>query len=568
MERRGHTGAFWLALGLIALPGVAQASESSRAWSPVCTSVPWFDGGAARGAVCADQANDAGLTVLDLSDDWLPSVLSETTDRPQPLRRQLVDLANERFGRGDAVARRDAHFELYGIPPSIGVVARRLLDEARHACRDQVRDGALAAVPPRRTAPLSGPTGAAVKAHLRCEGTRTRPEALRRFQRRHALPDHGRLDLQTRITLVTDSREMAFRTLLRALRERVADAAGLIEDGSARGQREEVLGRTLDSDEFLPTVPSAGDAGAPDLVARATEAAARALGWTSPEAASAALQATDRPARVAVRLHEAPAYHGAMMALRVEIDRGEVVLAPPSLPGRPAPRKVTPRLRPTMTLWARDGRREVALVRWPTTIGGWKPSEGRDGEVALVYKESRTGPAAWRDLFATPTWHPPPGVPAKRLLVRRHGKWEVKRQTIGPGYRAAYGLAAFVHHQLVPRTGPGGPALVDYRIRTHGTPHYRSITRGESRGCHRLWNQALLRMAGFLLRHRDHVRHGIAREAYVRHFVVDGEPIPLTIDRRGYRFEFTPPIPVNVLEGQVRGSHRLARRAVPIPVVD
>jgi hypothetical protein len=32
--------------------------------------------------------------------------------------------------------------------------------------------------------------------------------------------------------------------------------------------------------------------------------------------------------------------------------------------------------RPTLTLYARVGKGEVALRRWPTTIGGWKTIEG------------------------------------------------------------------------------------------------------------------------------------------------------------------------------------------------
>jgi len=46
----------------------------------------------------------------------------------------------------------------------------------------------------------------------------------------------------------------------------------------------------------------------------------------------------------------------------------------------------------------------VALCRWPTTIGGWKTFEKSDGTMALKYKESRTGPALWRDLLVGPTW--------------------------------------------------------------------------------------------------------------------------------------------------------------------
>jgi hypothetical protein len=40
--------------------------------------------------------------------------------------------------------------------------------------------------------------------------------------------------------------------------------------------------------------------------------------------------------------------------------------------------------RPTLTLYARVGKGEVALGRWPTTIGGWKTIERSDGSMALT----------------------------------------------------------------------------------------------------------------------------------------------------------------------------------------
>ena len=42
--------------------------------------------------------------------------------------------------------------------------------------------------------------------------------------------------------------------------------------------------------------------------------------------------------------------------------------------------------------------REVALGRWPTTIGGWKTIEKSDGSMALKYKESVTGDAIWPEM--------------------------------------------------------------------------------------------------------------------------------------------------------------------------
>jgi hypothetical protein len=34
------------------------------------------------------------------------------------------------------------------------------------------------------------------------------------------------------------------------------------------------------------------------------------------------------------------------------------------------------------------------------------------------------------------------------LLIKRGDTWEPKTEIIGPGYRAAYGLVALVHHQI------------------------------------------------------------------------------------------------------------------------
>jgi hypothetical protein len=92
--------------------------------------------------------------------------------------------------------------------------------------------------------------------------------------------------------------------------------------------------------------------------------------------------------------------------------------------------------RPTLTLYARVGKGEVALGRWPTTIGGWKTIEKSDGSMALKYKESVTGDAIWPEILATSTWHPATGIPTRKLLIKRGDTWEPKTEIIGPGYRA------------------------------------------------------------------------------------------------------------------------------------
>src|SRR5205823_2182318 len=83
----------------------------------------------------------------------------------------------------------------------------------------------------------------AMQAHLRCEDLlsgkatsgrmdRRTAEGLKVYQRLQMLADNAKIDLETRAALLGDSREQDFRALLLALRERVVDATGLLEDGS------------------------------------------------------------------------------------------------------------------------------------------------------------------------------------------------------------------------------------------------------------------------------------------------------------------------------------------------
>lgn len=634
------------------------------------------EGGRSAGQTTPENARRDGLTVVDLSDDWLPYVFSEVPEKPQPLRPFLIDLANGRMrpSKDYARPREDRYFEAFGVFPSLNLVRRRLADLKRHTCHDRVNDKVLEELSPKNVIPPEEPekvpnpdpatvaekplilTGRtisprpltpdekraviAMQAHLRCEDLlsgkassgrmdRRTVEGLKIYQRLQMTADSGRIDLETRTTLLGDSREHDFRGLLRALRERVVDATGLLEDGSALGVQGQVQGRTLDSPEFQPlavpasTAPAnptpppgqapptpAPPAQAPpaqgkpatavadasaritpasDLIAAATHAASQALGWTSPEAVLASTlvvvpappPGSKRPARkaaaprgpvplptaVAVRLPPLPPYHGPKMELRAEIDRGDVVLARPAL-DKDGKKKWKPPVsdRPTITLYARVGDREVALSRWPTTIGGWKTIQKSDGSMALKYKESVTGDALWSGILATPTWHPGTGLPTRKLLVKRGDVWEPKTEIVGPGYRAAYGLVAIVHHQIEGVNERGEPQLMDHRIRTHGTPAYRSVKRGESSGCHRLHNHLALRLSGFLVRHRAHVRQGLVPEDYVRKLKHEGQEVSLTSDFKGYRFELTPPVAVTVLDGDVRGDAKAVKRVVPLAI--
>lgn len=563
-------------------------------------------------AGCAEQARAAGLTLIDLDDDWAPYPLagaaSERGQTPPAYRDTYVQLADERFG-DDALAAADRHLELYGVEPSLRVVLAAMDDEARHACHDQVEDESLASL--ANTLRMEEPAGAAARvrdlerrrvrvdmllrrhglaapdqlaalgegearaleqyqqaeavdrairaaqAHLVCErllpaktrrgvfGSET-ARALAVYQRRHWIVAAGELDGDTQAALLADSRELDLRLALRVLRQRVADAAGLIEDGSARGEWGTVLGRRLDPAELRFDAGYAPLAdGAADLVSPATEAAARALGWhdfaSTRDSLRALLDAAPTP--IAVRLPRPPAYHGSAMALRAVIhcsgaareEDGDSQVARPR--------------RPVLELYARTGEREIALVRWPTTLGGWKPERLADGAIVRRHKASDVGPRVWRDLVAAPVWFAPASTPDDELLGVRDGRWTVKEDLVGPGYRSAYGLMMLVHHEQVDHGDH--VHMIDHGIRTHGSVSYRSILSGDSHGCHRLYNHQALLLAAFLLRHRDYAVRGPIEETYVRRVAGHGGRRVVARDQRGYLYELTPPVPVDVRAGSV-----------------
>lgn len=555
----------------------------------------------------------------------------------QPFRERFLRLANDEVP-GRRRDDDERYLELYGIFPTFQVLRARLADEERHRCHDAVDDADIAtidvAIRPgsdlprqrqrahasvylrerleeaarrrrlgsideleghreygpqlRRWRELDDEVGAirAVQAHLRCEGTLSSRadegvldawtgRALRVWQSKNMIIAlAGRLDEVTRRSLAMDTRETEFIATLRALRERVVDATGLLEDGSASNSWGTVVDRHLElDDEYhwvsrLDPLPN----GAPDLVSQATDAAARALGWTDPASATAWLNAhaaSRQPSRlVAVSLPHPPEYHSAHMDLRAEIDRGDVwYMLPYTEDGRP--RGFAVQRRPTMVIFARHEGREIPLVRWNTTIGGWQPEiNPTDGTVGMRYKGSDVGPRVWRDIIASPAWLPPPNTPDDELLVRRSGGgWAPHRAIVGPGYDSAYGLALVVHH-MVRDDGTEEDDFVDRGIRSHGSVSYSSILRGYSHGCHRLFNHLAVRMTSFLLRHRNHRVQGRLAADWRRILHPEGseEEILMEVDTRGFGYQLTPPVPLEVLEGNVRGrQNRPLAGFFPLP---
>jgi hypothetical protein len=199
------------------------------------------------------------------------------------------------------------------------------------------------------------------------------------------------------------------------------------------------------------------------------------------------------------------------MALRAEIDRGDVWYDEV-----PIARLI--RHRPTLVLYTDDpaspsGRR--ALIRWPTTIGGWADQRLANGALVQRWKESDVGPRVWRDITAAPTWIPPKTTPDRDLVKATYPGWALKSELLGPGPRAAYGMVLLEHLQVV-KLKDGTERFDDNGIGTHGSSTVTSIVHGTSHGCHRLYNQLAVRLADFLLKHRDHVAKGQTEEWYRR----------------------------------------------------
>jgi hypothetical protein len=584
-----------------------------------CLQVTVFDGGVERGAICATDARARGLVLVDLTDGWTPALFAPTADGQVPsFHDRYLALANERDDAGRPIEGEDALDELYGVVPALAIVRTRLADDARHAChtaidpkpilaidralsqdykddvalaeasrvflaaaieKERVRRklddaSALATVPEwseryarwkKYDAQHAGLVAA--EQSLRCEGwlidkdvdgsfTWRTGNAVELFQRRNFLLPTERLDPETRDAMQIDSHELDFRLALRVLRERVVDATGLVEDGTALTGPLPILGRMLDPDAMrsargaVTPLPN----GAPDLISPATETAAKALGWTGPAEVRAFLEHHPQGVRVALALPSPPPWHATHMELAAEIDRGDVFYdeSPPPF------RRIAPH-RPTLTLYTTDrSGTKHALVRWPTTIGGWADQRMADGSLVQRWKESEVGPRVWRDLFAGPTWLAPKSTPDRELVKNLwNGHWALKTEELGPGPHSAYGMILLEHLQAI-KLKDGTERLDDNGIGTHGSASVTSIVNGTSHGCHRLYNQLAVRLGDFLLRHRNHVVRGEQAEQYRRFVFHNDEMFKAKLDTRGFLYELTPPVPVNVLKGNI-----LSQRKVP-----
>jgi hypothetical protein len=415
----------------------------------------------------------------------------------------------------------------------------------------------------------------AVQARLICEGLlslRTKyvhglfdlatNQALAAWERKNDIFGWGFLGGETLAALQRPQMELHFETFRRILMERIADAAGILEDGSVAGGKKPATYKDVAGKEHP----------VPNLIGDYADALMADLKIRTPDDAATFLRRVGREGlatlHVAYRPGAPPPYYSQHMELSVEIDRGDVWYDFPfDESGQPVAQ-----LRvnfPTLTVFVLWQKQKIPLVRWRTTIGSWRSETQKNGKVYYKYKNSDVGPRIWQQIVASPVWIPPDGTPAKDLLTRKTLDRDVGPVTVvntdvmGPGFQSAYGLVLAIHHRKA------GSQLFDNQIRTHGSDDYTSIARRFSHGCHRLVNSRAVRMFDFILRRRPFERIGNQPITLRKRFTYEDKQYEYLLDTRGYYYELKQPIPVLVTEGRIMGKIKHPIDAfVPKPGVD
>ena len=567
--------------------------------------------------VDAEEAVRAGFTLVDLRSVWTPYIFTEAPDGEGGLmtnRYRSVYLglaADTGDADGQPLAPTDHNYlELFGIPPTLSVLRSRFLTdgatpdpcagvdlakirlvtsipnrEPKNEVKERARIDALArrldkirieahAATLAELVTMQDPriaddakalakalsqraAFAEVEQRLRCEGlfaprARHSPgkfddamrEAVIKFQRKHKLYDAAALRPDTMAALGRALLDNDYAALVRTMTERVAAAADILEDGSVEGTFTGANGATLP---------------VRNLIGEATTSALAQIGLDTPSGAMAFFKR--HPAadfewlRVAVRMPTLPEYYSPNMDLSVEIDRGDVIYDPPfDDKGRP----VGPSRKhfPSLTLRVNYRNQLIPLVRWRTTIGGWRSDLATDGYEYFRYKGSDVGPRVWRNIVSGPVWIAPNSTPVRTLVkgktVRGQSQLVVNYDEVGPGYLSAYGLVAA--YNVVP--GKDGKSDWDNGVRVHGSSEILSIRNPEaySHGCHRLMNHLAVRLFSFVLQHRPVKIIGDRPLNFTRQFLWKEDVYELRLPSRGYWFELDPVLPVHVLEGNILGK--------------
>ena len=556
----------------------------------------------------AATAEANGYTLIDLSDDYTPYIFAEQQDAtgkplPNRYRRVFIGLANDQVDEdGQPLAPGEKNYlELFGVFPSMSVLRERFLDSGGRGCLDENARAALEAVQAvsyiapaavrreeirigrlrteleaaRRKAkvktlaelaakrPDLAPKVklvekraadkvalAAVEKRLACEGmlkpsAKHKPgiydeplqNAVKAFQQKHMIYEAAYLRRQTIDALERELIENDQRSLIRALRERVVTASAILEDGS---------------------IPASVLGASNNLADTYTQLAAEQLGLATAEGSLTFFrrhQPQDfQRLLAAVKLPARPAYYGPDMELDIVIDRGDVFYdLPYDEKGERIPQER--KKYPTFTLNVKHQGKKLPLIKWRTTIGGWRAEQAPDGYEYYRYKGSDVGSRVIKQVISGPVWLAPASTPTRSLVKKKvvQGKWQsvVNYDELGPGFNSAYGLVAgfFV-------VAKEGRPDWDNGIRAHGSAEYLSMysANGYSHGCHRLPNHLAIRLYSYILRHRAvRVQGDLGRE-WSRQFLRNEDVFEIRIPSRGYSFRLDPPLPVEVLEGEIKGE--------------
>jgi hypothetical protein len=560
--------------------------------------------------VDAEAIVNAGYTLVDLSDSWTPLIFRDEHGPNGELlsnryRRVFLGLANDQLD-SDGVPLEPGeknYLELYGIFPTFSVLRARFMADAESTCHDPASVEVLSAIETvsyvapqniakderklaRTRADLEAarkkeklatleelvqahpefapklellnkraaekPAMAAAERRLGCEGLLTATsghkagiydepmrQAVRKFQQKNMIYEANFLRRQTVDALARPPLDNDYDGLLRTLRERVISAAGIIEDGTAGTQKTPAL----------------------DLVGDYTKLAVEQLGWSDVQAALAFFKRHEQPEfatlRVAVKLPPRPDYYDEHMELSIVVDRGDVWY---DLPFDAAGNfKLPVRKRyPSLTLFTTHNGKTIPLARWRTTIGGWRSEQASDGYEYYRYKMSDIGPRVIRQVVSGPVWIAPESTPIRTLVKAKSVNGSVSKvvnyDELGPGFLSAYGVVA--GYFVIP--GQNGRPDFDNGVRAHGSSDYLSIysANGFSHGCHRLPNHIAIRLYSFLVGHRHHTVAGDQPLGFSRQFLHGETVYEMRIPSRGYAYYLDPPLPVNVLEGNIKGDQK------------
>ncbi len=365
--------------------------------------------------------------------------------------------------------------------------------------------------------------------------------AIRKFERKHRIFGYGFVNEKMLPYLHATLLDNDHRALERMLTERVAHSLAIFEDGTARQEGNP-----------NPARPR-------NLIGDLTKATMVALGVETPEKAAAFFERHTpedfAKMTLAVALPPLPEYYSSHMDLEVKINIGDVWYDFPHNPD--GSKKEQPRGQlPYTNLYVRHRGEVISLARLGTTTGGWQ-YEYTEKQVFMKYKGSDLGPREWKHVVGAPVWFPPATTPPRELVenVKQGGSWVpvVKRKQLGPSYASAYGLAMAIHSITRNRPG-GGTEDWDHGIRSHGSVNYMSILYGTSHGCHRLHNHLAVRLFSNLLRRRAYVRKGQLKTEWRHIFGYGGKTMVINLDTKGYYFELTPPVPINVTRAGILGK--------------